>query len=127
MCCLPFLAVKRRLNGTTATVPPRLDRSQTGAQYGCAMDFGFALPGRGPLATPDVLVKLAHKAEALRYSSIFVTDHVVIPMSNASAYPYSPTGKCAPEWTECYLEPLPLMCSLAGEATRLRLATRVRV
>ena len=38
---------------------PCLDRPRTGEQYGPAMDFGFSLPGRGPLATPDVLVKLA--------------------------------------------------------------------
>ncbi len=91
------------------------------------MDFGFALPGRGPFATPEVLVKLAHKAEALRYSSIFVTDHVVIPMTNASAYPYSPSGKFATEWTNGYLEPLTLMSFLAGETTRLRLGTSVLV
>jgi len=28
-----------------------------------AMDFGFAFPGRGSLAVPDILVKLARKAE----------------------------------------------------------------
>ena len=43
------------------------------------MPFGFSLPGRGPLARPDVLVKLAERADALRYASVFVTDHVVIP------------------------------------------------
>jgi hypothetical protein len=40
------------------------------------MHFGFALPGRGALAVPDVLVKLAEKADGLRYASLFVTDHV---------------------------------------------------
>jgi alkanesulfonate monooxygenase SsuD/methylene tetrahydromethanopterin reductase-like flavin-dependent oxidoreductase (luciferase family) len=43
------------------------------------MHFGFALPGRGPLATPESLTRLARKADDLRYSSLFVTDHVVIP------------------------------------------------
>ena len=28
------------------------------------MQFGFALPGRGPLATPEALTKLAEKADA---------------------------------------------------------------
>jgi probable F420-dependent oxidoreductase len=91
------------------------------------MDFGFALPGRGPLATPDVLVKLAHKADALRYSSIFVTDHVVIPVSNASAYPYSPTGRFGGDWSHGYLEPLTLMSFLCGETSRVRLGTSVLV
>src|SRR6267142_4075741 len=105
--------------------PPRLDRSRTGAQYGCAMDFGFALPGRGPLATPDVLVKLAHKADALRYSSIFVTDHVVIPTTQSTPYPYATTGKFAGDWTNGYLEPLTLMSFLAGETSRVKLGTSV--
>ena len=41
------------------------------------MEFGFSLPGRGPLASIDVVLKLAEKADALRFDSLFVTDHVV--------------------------------------------------
>jgi hypothetical protein len=48
------------------------------------MDFGFAFPGRGPLATPEILTKLARKGGRARYSSIFVTDHVVIPASQSA-------------------------------------------
>jgi len=91
------------------------------------MQFGFSLPGRGPLARPDVLVKLAEKAEALRFSSLFVTDHVVIPTSNSSTYPYSPTGKVGAEWNQGYLEPLTLMSYLAGATSRVRLGTSVLV
>ena len=43
------------------------------------LEFGFSLPGRGPLATPDLVLKIALKAESLRYASVFVTDHVVLP------------------------------------------------
>src|SRR6266508_3940158 len=106
---------------------PCLDRFRRGEQYGPAMDFGFSLPGRGPLATPDVLIKLAHKADALRYSSIFVTDHVVIPTTQTTPYPYAPTGKFAGDWTNGYLEPLALMSFLAGETSRVRLGTSVLV
>jgi probable F420-dependent oxidoreductase len=91
------------------------------------MDFGFSLPGRGPLATPDVLVKLAHKADDLRYASIFVTDHVVIPTTQSTPYPYATTGKFAGDWTNGYLEPLALMSFLAGETSRVRLGTSVLV
>ena len=48
------------------------------------MRFGFALPGRGPLARPDVLIKLAEKADALRdiqdvkdYQAVGVSDFIV--------------------------------------------------
>ncbi|HEX9125985.1 MAG TPA: LLM class F420-dependent oxidoreductase [Methylomirabilota bacterium] len=91
------------------------------------MDFGFAFPGRGPLATPEILTKLARKADELRYSSIFVTDHVVIPASQSAPYPYSPTGKFAGDWKNGYLEPLTLMSYLAGETSRVRLGTSVLV
>ncbi len=91
------------------------------------MHFGFSLPGRGPLATPDALVKLAEKADALRYASLFVTDHVVIPVTYNSPYPYSPTGKFAGDWTNGYLEPIALMSFLAGMTSRVRLGTSVLV
>jgi probable F420-dependent oxidoreductase len=91
------------------------------------MHFGFALPGRGPLARPDTLVKLAEKADALRYSSVFVTDHVVIPITYDSTYPYSPTGKPAGDWSQGYLEPLALMSFLAGVTSRIMLGTSVLV
>src|SRR6266849_1428231 len=91
------------------------------------MDFGFALPGRGSLATPEILTKLARRADELHYSSIFVTDHVVIPASQNAPYPYSPTGKFAGDWKNGYLEPLTLMSYLAGETSRVRLGTSVLV
>ncbi len=91
------------------------------------MRFGFALPGRGPLARPDVVLKLAEKADALRYSSVFVTDHVVIPVTYDSKYPYAPSGKPAGDWSQGYLEPLALMSFLAGATSRVRLGTSVLV
>jgi probable F420-dependent oxidoreductase len=92
-----------------------------------SMHFGFSLPGRGALARPDALVKLAEKADGLRYASLFVTDHVVIPTAYRSTYPYSPTGKVAGDWTQGYLEPLALMGVLAGITSRVRLGTSVLV
>ena len=91
------------------------------------MHFGFALPGRGPLAIPEALVKLAEKADALRYSSLFVTDHVVIPTTYSSPYPYSTSGRFAGDWTNGYLEPLALMGVLAGLTSLVKLGTSVLV
>jgi probable F420-dependent oxidoreductase len=91
------------------------------------MRFGFALPGRGPLAKPDVLVKLAEKADALRYTSVFVTDHVVIPLTYDSQYPYAVSGRTAGDWNQGYMEPLALMSFLAGATSRVRIGTSVLV
>ncbi|MBI4271437.1 MAG: LLM class F420-dependent oxidoreductase [Candidatus Rokubacteria bacterium] len=92
------------------------------------MKFGFALPGRGPLARPDLVIRLAERAEALRYDSVFVTDHVVLPVSMAgSRYPYSPTGRLAGGAAQDYLEPLAMLGALAHATRRIRLGTSVLV
>jgi probable F420-dependent oxidoreductase len=92
------------------------------------VEFGFALPGRGPLATPDVILKMAAKADALRYASLFVTDHVALPASSAkSVYPYSPSGQFPGGARQDYLEPLAMLAHLAHATRHVRLGTSVLV
>jgi probable F420-dependent oxidoreductase len=92
------------------------------------VEFGFSLPGRGPLATPEQILKLATRADALRYTSIFVTDHVVLPASQArSVYPYASTGKLPGGADQDYLDPLALLGWLAHATRRIRLGTSVLV
>jgi len=92
------------------------------------MEFGFSLPGRGPLAGVETILKLATKAESLRFSSLFVTDHVVLPASMArSTYPYSTTGQLPGGAAQDYLEPLVTMGWLAHVTSRIRLGTSVLV
>jgi alkanesulfonate monooxygenase SsuD/methylene tetrahydromethanopterin reductase-like flavin-dependent oxidoreductase (luciferase family) len=92
------------------------------------VEFGFSLPGRGPLARPDLLLKLALAAEALRYSSLFVTDHVVLPTSSArSIYPYASSGQLPGGAAQDYLEPFSLLAYLARATRRIKLGTSVLV
>jgi probable F420-dependent oxidoreductase len=92
------------------------------------VEFGVALLGRGPLARPEVLLKIATRAEQLGYDSVFVTDHVVLPASAVrSTYPYSPTGQFPGGAAQDYLEPLTLMAWLAHATRRIRLGTSVLV
>src|SRR4030081_2827458 len=92
------------------------------------MEFGFSLAGRGPLAGVETILKLATKAESLRFSSLFVTDHVVLPASMArSTYPYSTTGQLPGGAAQDYLEPLVTMGGWAGVTSRIRLGTSVLV
>ncbi len=92
------------------------------------MEFGFSLPGRGPLARLDVVLKIAEKADALRYSSLFVTDHVVMPVSSAkSVYPYTTSGQFPGGLAQDYLEPLAVLSHLAHATTRPRLGISVLV
>ena len=74
------------------------------------------------------MLKIALKAEALRYASIFVTDHVVLPVSAArSVYPYAPTGQFPGGARQDYLDPLAMLGYLARATTRVRLGTSVLV
>src|SRR5207247_8989033 len=92
------------------------------------LEFGVSLPSRGPLARPDIVLKIAAKAEALRYASVFVSDHIVLPPSSArSVYPYSPTGQLPGGANQDYLEPLSLLAHLAQATTKVRLGTSVLV
>src|SRR5215813_5820616 len=78
----------------------RLQRPGPWPTMASAMEFGVSLPSRGPLARPDIVLKIAAKAEALRYASVFVSDHIV---------------------------PLALLAHLAQATTKLRLGTSVLV
>jgi len=92
------------------------------------MEFGFSLPGRGPLASPDVVLKIATRADALRYASLFVTDHVVLPASMArSAYPYAATRQFPGGGAQDYFEPLAMLAWLAHATRHVRLGTSVLV
>ena len=92
------------------------------------MEFGFSLPGRGPLATPDQILKMATHADDLRYASLFVTDHVVLPASAArSVYPYHPSGQLPGGANQDYLDPLALLGWLAHATRRVKLGTSVLV
>jgi probable F420-dependent oxidoreductase len=92
------------------------------------VEFGISLPGRGPLAKPDQVLAIAAEADALGYASIFVTDHVVLPVSMArSVYPYSSTGQLPGGAAQDYLEPLAMLGALARVTRRARLGTSVLV
>lgn len=91
------------------------------------MEFGFGLPTRGPLAMPENLAALAGKADELGFGFISVSDHVVIPYSIASTYPYNESGQyMGGDAGEC-LEQLTTLTFLAANSTNVRLLTSVMV
>jgi len=48
------------------------------------MKYGFTLPGRGLLATPDNLATIARRGEELGYHFVLFGDHIVVPRHIAS-------------------------------------------
>jgi probable F420-dependent oxidoreductase len=95
------------------------------------MKFGMFLPSFGPLATGpgavDGLLTLAQKAEALGFDSLWVPDHIIIPTTIKSRYPYNDTGRFPIPAEASFLEPLSVLSFLAGVTKRVRLGTWVLV
>jgi probable F420-dependent oxidoreductase len=91
------------------------------------MEFGCVFPNRGPMATAANLGRVAEKAEALGYDTVWFSDHIVIPTEVKSFYPYDPSGKMPFNPSEPYWEPLTVIGYVAGRTSRLRLGTSVLI
>ena len=91
------------------------------------MEFGCHLPVFGPAATRGNLLAFAREMERLGYESLWASDHIVIPYSIASRYPYSPTGQFPLPPDATFLEPLTALALVAGVTERPRLGTTILV
>src|SRR5687767_13810971 len=56
------------------------------------MRYGFYLPTRGRMATPEDLEALVRRGEALGFASVMIADHIVFPSVVTSKYPYTVSG-----------------------------------
>jgi len=94
------------------------------------MRYGVALPNYGPLASPDNLLRLARHAEAVGADSVWVSDHVIVPDTVASAYPYDPSPQPGParlQRLEQFYDALTTLAFVAGATSRVRLGVSVYV
>ncbi len=90
------------------------------------MKFGFNIPTRGPLADPATIVALTQRGEALGFDYVAIPDHIVIPTSIATPYPYGARKMGQAEYGNCF-EPLATMAYLAGATRSIRMLTSVMV
>lgn len=91
------------------------------------MKYGFTVPGRGPLATPDMLLTIAKHGEELGFDSIQTGDHILVPKIIDSTYPYTDTGEFPGLSSGSSLEQLTLLAFLAGQTSNIRLVTSVLI
>ncbi|MBI3966958.1 MAG: LLM class F420-dependent oxidoreductase [Chloroflexi bacterium] len=91
------------------------------------MQFGVHLANSGPNARPESIVALAVKADELGFSSIWVSDHVVIPTQMTSEYPYGRDRGFIVENVANYYEPLTTMTYCAAATQQVRIGTCVLV
>ncbi len=91
------------------------------------MQFGCSAPSSGPLIGPDNLVRISTEAEQLGYDYVTVSDHVMIPTSIASRYPYSDSGEFPSGAAADRLEQLTAATFIAASTSKLRIVTSVMV
>ena len=91
------------------------------------MEYGFSVPTRGPVATPDSLARLARGGEEMGFGIISVSDHVVVPKTINSIYPYNETGEFMGRDTGECLEQLATLSYLAAATSTAKLLTSVMV
>jgi probable F420-dependent oxidoreductase len=88
------------------------------------MRLGFALPQVGPVAGPDALITVAHRAEALGFDSLWVLDRLLYPVNPRTPYPASRDG-VLPDLAKRVLDPLETLTFVAAHTRRVALGTSV--
>jgi probable F420-dependent oxidoreductase len=91
------------------------------------MKFGLSTLTHNVFATPDNYVAVAQAAEKAGFDFLSVSDHVIVPSSFQSHYPYVVGGAFgAAQHGHCF-DQLATIAFLAGVTGRLRLLTSVMV
>jgi probable F420-dependent oxidoreductase len=88
------------------------------------MKIGFSLPNIGPIGTAEAVTKVAQRAEALGYHSLWTIERLLYPLSLQRPYPGTPDGSL-PEVYKHSLDPLEALTFVAGQTKKIKLGTSV--
>src|SRR5215470_11738693 len=91
---------------------------------GIRMKIGFSLPNIGPIGTAEAVTKVAQRAEALGYSSLWTIERLLYPVKPQTPYPGTPDGTL-PEVYRQVLDPLDALTYVAAQTKKIRLGTSV--
>lgn len=92
------------------------------------MKFGINTGARGIMGNREAYITVAKLAERVGFDFMSVSDHVVVPATIGSTYPYSEGGKWETATPDGYsLEQLTTLAFLAGATEKLDLVTSVTV
>lgn len=91
------------------------------------MEFGLHLPHLGRSASREVLRGFAQAAEETGFASVWVSDHVIVPRSLESRYPYSESGEFPFSADSSFLDPIATLLFVAGCTERVKLGTAVLI
>jgi alkanesulfonate monooxygenase SsuD/methylene tetrahydromethanopterin reductase-like flavin-dependent oxidoreductase (luciferase family) len=88
------------------------------------MKIGFGLPNIGPLRTHENILKVAERAEALGYDSLWTVERLLWPMKPQTPYPVTADGSL-PEGYKYSLDPLDTLTFAAARTKNIALRTSV--
>lgn len=91
------------------------------------MKFGLRLPGAGPYAGPEAIRAFASKAEELGFHSLWMTDHVALPVDVVSKYPYREDGKFFWPAETPYLDTILTLAWASAATERITVGTSVLI
>jgi probable F420-dependent oxidoreductase len=91
---------------------------------GSSPKIGFALPNIGPVGTTEGVSKVAQRAEALGYESLWTIERLLWPVKPQTPYPGTPDG-LLPEAYKYILDPLDSLTFVAGLTKTIALGTSV--
>lgn len=91
------------------------------------MKFGLRYANLGPYTEPGPAIDIAQAAEEAGFESIWTIEHVVVPDSYESVYPYGANGKMTDNNAMSIPDPLVWLTFVAGVTTRIKLATGVLI
>lgn len=91
------------------------------------IQFGINTSPRGALSSREGYLALGEAADRMGFGFLSVSDHVVVPRSNSSRYPYNETGKLGAETLGHCFDQVTTLAFLAGVTKRLRLMSSVMV
>ena len=91
------------------------------------MKYGFTLPGRGQIATPERLGIIAKKGEEFGFDALLTGDHILVPRKISSPYPYTEGGEFPGSDSGESMEQITLLSYIAGQTNKIRLVTSVLI
>jgi probable F420-dependent oxidoreductase len=74
-----------------------------------------------------VCLDLARTAEALGYDSVWVADHVILPVEAQARYPYNESGRISATYRDEIYDPLVMISALAQATERVEIGVAVLV
>lgn len=90
------------------------------------MQFGL-IPINIGMRSPGSIVGIAQLAESCGFESVWTAEHVMVPVTYASKYPYNDKGKMDANPETNMVDPLVALSLVAGATKTLKLGTGVNI